>query len=273
MPNPIQNRVQLTSDREALNHPDAHKMRWVAEISKNETQSLVFMPSLLQKKFGISFRKNQGRCLLAQVAFAVAAQLPFIKPSRIVTHVDKWCDHFLNRTIDSDGHTLQEILASFNVPVNIGDGRGLHIDLRLKRHTLLDGAINDVLLGQPVMVIFDRHVCSALEDEANRYKDGEVHSTVIRHGRSNLYHCMMIVGLDVSGYLILRDIRDVYGFRGYLKVATHILADGFKHLEMFSPEIHGFTLTPSYQFPAEKVEKRPSKQKTEFTISLAELNM
>lgn len=253
---------------EAMFHPDAANSRWVAQVDSNETRSLMFMPSLVQKKFGITFRKDQGRCLLAQIAYSIEAQLPFVKASRIVTHVDKWCKAFLRRPIDMNGHTMQEILASFNVPVNIGEGRSLHIDLRMKRHTLFDDAVHSVISGQPVMVIVDRDVCTALESEAVTYKDGEVRATVIRPSRSGRYHCLLAIGLDVSGYTILRDIREKYAFKGYLKVASHVLADGFTSLQMFSAEVHGFTLDKPYKFPTEACEKDPSLPKLEITFGM-----
>lgn len=207
---------------------------FLAEVHKNELGTLYVHTPLLEKTFGVQPRKGQGRCLITQVAYSIHAVFPKIAVSRIVTHVDK----HVTRKIGEDGHLINEILDTFRHPVKVDTGH-LALNLSLGVVQRYDELIHDMLIGQPVMVVIDSDVCAVLQDEARAYGDGEIRSTVIRHGQTGKYHVMLAMGFDLAGYVILRDSRSTYAHKGYVKIATNLLQDGWRFLTALTVNVHG----------------------------------
>lgn len=204
--------------------------RHFADVHKSENGLLYVHKPLVQQEFGIVPRKGQGRCLISQVAFSISAVLPGIRPSRIVTHIDK----HVKRKVGEDGHTIAEILETFKHPVKTDHSWDARLSVELSRHSTYDSVLIDIMHGQPVMFMLDRDVCAVLLSEAQSYQDGEVRATVIRHGRTGKYHALLGIGVDLEGYVIMRDSRHKYAFKGYAKIATHILQDGWRFLDAMS---------------------------------------
>lgn len=209
-------------------------MSFLAEVHKNKLGTLYVHTPLLEKTFGIQPRKGQGRCLLTQVAYSINAVCPKIKVSRIVTHIDK----HVTRKIGEDGHTISEILDTFTRPIKVDNGQ-LALDVSLSVVQRYDELIHRMMIGQPVMVVIDSDVCAVLQNEALAYGDGEIRSTVIRHGQSGTYHVMLAMGFDLAGYIILRDSRSSYAYKGYVKIATNLLQDGWRFLNALVVNVHG----------------------------------
>lgn len=208
---------------------------FVSEVHRSESGLLYVQKPLVQQDFGVSRRKGQGRCLISQVAFSIAAVLPGIRPSRIVTHIDK----HVPRKICEDGHTIAEILETFKHPIKTDHSWHAKLDVEITKHSAYDTVLVDVMNGQPVMFMVDRDVCAVLLSEALSYQDGEVRATVIRHGRTGKYHALLAIGVDLEGYVIMRDSRSTYAFKGYAKIATHILQDGWRYLDAMSLLVRG----------------------------------
>lgn len=208
---------------------------FVAEVHKSENGLLYVHTPLVELKFGVAHRKGEGRCLISQVAYSIAAVLPGIRVSRIVTHIDK----HVSRKIGEDGHTIAEIIETFKHPIKTDHSWHAKLDVELLMHQTYDSVMIDVMNGQPVMFMIDRDVCAVLLSEAVSYQDGEIRATVIRHGRTGKYHSLLAIGIDLAGYLILRDSRSKYAFKGYAKIATHIVQDGWKYLNAMSLLVRG----------------------------------
>jgi hypothetical protein len=63
---------------------------------------------------------------------------------------------------------------------------------------------------------------------------------VIRHGRTGQYHALLAIGIDMMGYIIVRDSRAKYAYKGYAKIATHLLQDGWRFIDALAFEVQGF---------------------------------
>jgi hypothetical protein len=215
-------------------------MLFLADVYKNEPGTLYLHQALLEQSFGIQPRKGQGRCLLTQIAYSISAVCPAVKASRIVTHVDK----HVKRKVGDKGHTLDEIFKTFDKPIKVDNGF-LKLDVQLGIVETYDLLITKMLIGQPVIMIIDSDVCAVLLNEALMYNDGEIRNTMIRHGQTGSYHSMLAMGLDLSGYVVLRDSRSKYAFKGYAKIANNILRDGWQFLAALYIQVNEATfVTP-----------------------------
>lgn len=204
--------------------------RFAAAVHKNENGLLFVHKDLVQSQFGVARRKGQGRCLITQVAYSIAGVLPGLRASRIVTHIDR----HVSRQIGEDGHTIGEIIETFKHPIKTDNPWHLKLSIEAPKHATFDSVMIDVMHGQPVMFMIDRDVCAVLLNEAISYQDGEVRSTVIRHGRSGKYHALLAIGIDLAGYVVFRDSRSTYAYKGYAKISTQVLQDGWRYLDAMS---------------------------------------
>lgn len=209
---------------------------FTAKIHENERKTLLVHAPLVQKDFGIRQRAGQGRCLVTQVAYTVEAVFPRLRASRVATHIDK----HITRRIGKEGHTIAEILATFNYPIKSDHDYDVKLETRVRKYGQYDEVLDDLMRGQPVMLMIDSDVCAVLLNEAISYQDGEVRATVIRHGRSGQYHALLAIGVDMLGYIIVRDSRAKYAFKGYAKIATHLLQDGWRFIDALAFEVQGF---------------------------------
>lgn len=209
---------------------------FVAELHESENKLLVVHKSLVQKDFGIRARKGQGRCLVTQVAYTVEAVFPKLRASRVAAHIDK----HITREVGKEGHTIEEILKTFDHPIKSDHAYDVQLFTQIRSYKGYDEVLSDLLNGQPVMLMIDSDVCAVLLNEALSYQDGEIRATVIRHGRSGQYHAMLAIGVDATGYIVLRDSRSKYAFKGYAKIATHILQDGWRFIDTLALEVMGF---------------------------------
>lgn len=203
-----------------------------ATVHTNEANSLSVMSDLVQEKFGIVRRKNQGRCLLAQAAYAAWAQTK-IPVSRFVTHVDDFISNTSTRKISDTGVSFDEIMLALEYPIYLGKGKTVRFPLELNKITSLLNSITLLQAGVPLIFIIDADTCAALLNEATMYGDGTVKDTTIRKTITGKYHSLLAIGVDYSGYVIFRESRHDYGFKGYARIGSHILEAGWEALDVF----------------------------------------
>jgi hypothetical protein len=209
-----------------------------APVHYNEDRSLMVIQPLLQQKFGIQNPAMLGSCLVAQAAFSISA-CTGISEHTISKHIM----HYVSRPqgLKENGFTLEQILRTLQIPLSV---RGKNISLKVQPmvyHTLV-GLIDDVLLGQPVLMILERNACATIENEAYAYKDGRVLATAIRGVDPELvgqpqFHSLLVIGVDSAGYLIVRDTRHKYCYKGYLKIATEIVKQNFENARFIGLEV------------------------------------
>lgn len=193
---------------------------------------------LLQQKFGIQNPTMLGSCFIAQAAFSISA-CTGISACALSNHIM----HFVGDTPGQceNGFTLEQILTTLKIPV-----RAARKTYQLKvqptvYHTLV-GLIDDVLLGQPVLMILERNACATIENEAYAYKDGRVLATAIRGVDPELvgqpqFHSLLVIGIDAAGYLIVRDTRHKYCYKGYLKISLEIVKQNFENARFIGLEV------------------------------------
>jgi hypothetical protein len=209
---------------------------FTAQIHENAKKTLLVHAPLVQKVFGIRQRAGQGRCLVTQVAYTVEAVFPRLRASRVATHIDK----HITRSVNKEGHTIAEILETFNYPIKSDHSYDIKLETRVRKYGQYDELLDDLMRGQPVMLMIDSDVCAVLLNEAISYQDGEIRATVIRHGRTGQYHALLAIGIDMMGYIIVRDSRAKYAYKGYAKIATHLLQDGWRFIDALAFEVQGF---------------------------------
>jgi hypothetical protein len=209
---------------------------FTAKMHENERKTLFVHAPLVQEKFGIKPRKGQGRCLVTQVAYTVEAVFPRLRASRIASHIDK----HITREVGKDGHMISEILKTFDHPIKSDHPYDIQLFTQIREYHEYDAMLSDLLQGQPVMLMIDSDVCAVLLNEAISYQDGEIRATVIRHGRSGNWHSLLAIGVDMMGYVIVRDSRSKYAYKGYAKIATHLLQDGWRNISALGFEVLGF---------------------------------
>jgi hypothetical protein len=213
-------------------------MPYRAHLHYNEARSLAFMDDLLETEFGITSTAG-GSCLLAQVAYSIHAQTG-IPVQAIVDHVEARID----RVVDSNGHTMQEITDALEFPIRTEDGFSIAVEFDLAQHHTVRSVTDCVLHGIPVLVIMSSESAGAAQHEADAYKDGTIETTPIRAAREMegeapglRYHTFMVIGVDIAGYLVLRDTRHQYAYKGFLKMNTVIADTYFKNMYWMSLEV------------------------------------
>lgn len=195
--------------------------------------SLCFIPNLLEREFGIQKgrdRANVGTCFVAQVSFSIAS-MTGIRASVISSHI------FRNVGVKADyyGWTLSEILRTFELPVLTRQGPKW-LKIRITEYNHISQVCEALMLGYPVISIIPRGSCDVLENEAKAYNDGSSFTVPIRPAVQNAYHSMLAIGVDAGSledfgghsFVILRDSRHTYCHKGYIRVSTEVLQNGFQ---------------------------------------------
>jgi hypothetical protein len=212
-----------------------------APVHINETNTLMVIPNLVEREFGIQKPRSKSRwtgtCLVAQVAFSISS-MTGLKPMEISKHI------FLHAGArDSEnGFTLEEIMHTFRAPVLTRQGP-VWLNLSVSVYNSVDAMSDAVLFGHPVILIVPREVCDHLENEANIYKDGCTFATVIRPANEGRYHSYLAIGYEVKSdatpvdFFILRDSRHEYCHKGYLKLGASILHQGFIFVRALSIDV------------------------------------
>ncbi len=204
-------------------------VKFNAHVHYNEDNSLAIIDSLLETEFGVK-TKAGGSCMIAQAAYTIWAQtgIPIMD---LVKHIDK----YTARKVDVLGHTLDEVLSAFHVPIKTGKGYVL-IDVEAFQYHSVSGMVDAVLDGIPLIVVFPSLSIEVMGAEAASYQDGEVQATVIRPMHEIRFHALLCIGMvkDKFPFFIMRESRHEYGYKGYLKVNALLIHDYFKNIMVMS---------------------------------------
>lgn len=193
-----------------------------APVWINTDKKLHVISGLVEKEFGLHFKNIRGGCFVSQIVFSLAhsANIPY---GPLVSHVN-----------ESDlrgplaGVTLEQLFDVFNhKPIKISKKKTLSFDLSVETHTL-DGAINEVKGGQPVIFIVSRSIQDRFDNTKyysycpdTRQPDGiaDLNSNTMSKDVSDqsTWHAYMLIGYDEDGLLIIRDMRSIYSYNGYIK--------------------------------------------------------
>ena len=200
-----------------------------AHVHYNQDNSLAIIDNLLEHEFGVT-TKAEGSCLIAQAVYAIWSQtgIPIMD---LVKHIDKYTP----RNVDLLGHTLSEIMSTFHVPIKTAGGY-VSIDVEAFKYHSIEGVVDAVLDGTPVIFIFPSASIEAMIGEAMQYGDGEVRATTIRGATEIRFHAMLCIGAvkDELPFLIMRESRHEYGYKGYLKINGVLLQEYFHNIMVLS---------------------------------------
>lgn len=212
-----------------------------APIHINDDRTLMVIPNLVETNFGIQRPRSRskwiGTCLIAQVSFTISS-ITGLKPMVLSKHIL----HHLGSEGDANGFTLEEILEAFETPVLTRQGP-VWLTLGVTVYNTVNGMIEAVLSGFPVITIVPREVGDVLENEAALYGDGQSFAAVIRPAREGRYHSYLAIGFEVKNdlspvdFVIVRDSRNEYCFKGYMKIGSQTLTDGWKHICALSVDV------------------------------------
>lgn len=212
-----------------------------APIHINDDRTLMVIPNLVETNFGIQRPRSRskwiGTCLIAQVSFTISS-ITGLKPMVLSKHILRQLGH----EGDANGFTLEEILEAFETPVLTRQGL-VWLTLGVTVYKNVKCMIAAVLNGFPVITIIPREVCDVLENEAMAYGDGQTFSVAIRPAREDQYHSYLAIGFEVKNnlspaeFVIVRDSRNEYCFKGYMKIGSQTLTAGWEHIRALSVDV------------------------------------
>lgn len=191
--------------------------RLTAGVYVNSDKKLHVIASLVKETFGPRFDKITGGCLAAQMIYSMSAAAD-VEPDVLVNALNK-----SKVTAGYAGTTLENLYKVFhNKPIKVGD-ETLTFKLSVDTPTL-EGAIKEVKSGQPVIFIpssvlqnrFDDHDDKGIADITDRDLQYDLRS-------QSTYHAYLMIGYDAAGYIILREMRSTYAFKGYVKAPIRAL--------------------------------------------------
>ena len=199
-----------------------------AGVQLNSSSTLAYQPALLQERFGIQRRSNVGSCLIAQAAFTIEARTGGALPARAVSK------HLLDQIqdIDLEGCTLKQIVDCLKEPIKHKKKRHF-LKPSVTKPKSIRQLVNDVIDGHPTMIILPRCAADEIEMEAIYKANGTVLTTRIReHFVGDFFHSYLAFGVDSAdgGYVLCRDTRHSYCFKGYLRIHHKLLRDAWKRI-------------------------------------------
>jgi hypothetical protein len=216
-------------------------MPYRAPVHFNESSTLMVIPNLVEKTFGIQKARStsrwDGTCLVSQVAFTIAS-MTGLKPMAISKHI---LSH-VGISPGENGFTIEEILNTFRLPVLTRQGP-VWLKLGVSVYSDVLSMADAVLYGHPVILIVAREVCDVLENEASIYGDGCTFATAIRPANEGRYHSYLAIGYEVKtentpvDFFILRDSRHEYCHKGYLKLGASIVHQGWNFIRALSIDV------------------------------------
>lgn len=212
-----------------------------APVHFNADSTLMVIPNLVEKTFGIQRPRKRtnwiGTCLVAQVSFTISAIIG-LKPMIISRHILQ----NIGRSAGEDGFTIEEILETFDSPIQTRSG-SIRLKLGLSAYDGIDSMAEAILFGHPVLMIIPREVSVLLENEGNTYGDGCSYATPIRPASEGQYHSYLGIGYEVKSdkyptdFIILRDTRDLYAYKGYMKLGVNVLHQGWNFIRALSVDV------------------------------------
>lgn len=196
---------------------DLHE-KLTAQVHTSLDKKLHVIANLVDTKFGLYFDKIYGGCLASQMIFTMSS-VANVNPHTLTDA--------LNRSAVSSGHIgprLKDLWKVFhNKPIKVGS-EVLTFKLSVHAPTLAE-AVESVKQGQPTVFIPSIAIQDAISDQVSLEEfdpDGviELSDAILASPitEQRTFHAFLIIGYDVDGYLIVRDARSVYSFKGYAKL-------------------------------------------------------
>lgn len=224
--------------------------RMTAGVHENEVKSLFVISGLIEKRFGVRNPSGGGVCLVAQVVMSIAATTG-LKPKQII-------DQFYakaGKRLYHEGITLEKILDTLQ-KVHIKDDEDQEYKLKLSMtgYENTDSMLAAVKSGQPVIIvasnygafrnlldyieIFKHHDDSTGVGTLKMFRD-KMNAAAEPKGSGMYHHALLVLGYDVAEKtVIIRDIRDSYGYKGYYKLERAIFDKHWKLIRIaFSVDV------------------------------------
>jgi hypothetical protein len=180
-----------------------------AYVHVNNEETLAVIAKLVEKEFGPEFKKISLGCLVAQVVYSMSA-IANIKPKDLINAINK-----SDLRGEFGGVSLENIFKIFEKPINVGN-KTLKFHLSVETPKIED-VVKEVKSGQPVIFI----PSVVLQSYMDTSDSGIVVLPNKDYGNvkdQSVWHAFLIIGYDKDGYLIIRDMRSVYLYKGYAKV-------------------------------------------------------
>lgn len=202
--------------------------RKLAKVNTNKDGTLWYIESLIKQKFGLPYQSNgNGSCLYSQFVYTISA----------LTGTDEQKIHN-QKILDShgrDGVDALTLMESFS-----NKYRSKYIGYKD-----IEQALDDCKNGQPVVMVISTNNpgwdCYLSEDdqepgETLRFSDTK---PIKKYTKKDMdvvsFHALLAIGYDVAGdFVIFRDIRDSYSFKGYTKIKRSLLIKERKAAVYFS---------------------------------------
>jgi hypothetical protein len=202
--------------------------RLLAKTYVNKDKNLSVIPDLIVKSFGENFHRISGTCLAHQFCYSVSSTTG-IPVEKLVSKINKSDIYGGLR-----GITLSDLFDNFNNR-NFGSKK---INLEVETPNLKD-SITDVKTGQPIIFIPSDPILDCIDGSvytssgvvksynAKRLAKSDIH-------KKDYFHSFLIVGYDEDGFVIIRDSRSSYSYRGYAKVPVEMLEKFPKSYKLLS---------------------------------------
>lgn len=200
---------------------------------------LTVLADLIEHEFGheLNVLPIYHKCLIAQIAYIIKARTPLTLPkilNMVLMKYLKMSDEEI-REIGDRGTTPEQLIQIFhNRRVSVG---GKSYKLHCSFHTFngVNELVSAVKAGHPVLVPFNVESAFSVgtehHDSEGRYvaDDDEDYFNEPSLDRDARHHVLLAVGVDEeSEEVILRDIRDEYLHKGYVKAP-------FKAVDQYVP--------------------------------------
>jgi hypothetical protein len=211
--------------------------RLSAEVFVNDSKTLHVISNLVVDNFGLQFNKIGGGCLASQMVYSMSSVSGY-KPEDIVTAINS-----SSLTGPFNGVTLENMYKFFDNKVLKIGGKKVKFQLSLNVYDTIDEGIDAVKSGQPITFIIGTN-----GDLLGKLNDTEYSNDgIVRISKSdmnnshltgsNTFHALLMIGYDSKGYVILRDMRSKYMFKGYAKISAKSLKLNPKAYKLLSIEV------------------------------------
>lgn len=193
-----------------------------ADVHVNFDKKLYVITNLVQHEFGPRFDKITGGCLASQMIFSMASAAN-VDPEILIKALNN-----SKVTAGVYGTTLEDLYKVFNnKPIRVSDkdgGKKLTFKLSVETPTL-EAAIQDVKSGQPIIFIPSTHIQDALDNYRDQDGIAKISNNQMLRNLTDqsTFHAYLLIGYDRDGYLILREMRHTYAYKGYIKLSVRAL--------------------------------------------------
>jgi hypothetical protein len=208
---------------------------------------LTVLVDLIKRDFGSELRAIpfDQRCMTAQVAYVLSArtQVPLTDLLKIfATAYNKKLDRQARYKVDAYGVTPQQLFDAYDGFKLVIKDKPYKLKLSFDHYTSVEEIVSAVKEGHPVIVPYNSY--GRFSNGANHHSnEGKFHQKFIdrrgvRDPHSSYYHALLAVGVDEgSKEVILRDIRSLYLFKGYVKVPYKAMRNYIKMAFTFDADL------------------------------------